>query len=393
MRLPTTLSLILFSLTLASRLAADPSTAIRNAIAPLIESEEIAGAVTLVARDGEIIDFQAHGLANRETGQAMQTDNLFWIASMTKPLAGVAIMMLQEEGKLSVHDPVSKHLPEFANPWLIAESGKDSRRLVKPEREVTLFDLLTHTAGVPSVNEPRSHSSLAELVALISQQPLGHQPGARWKYSSGGTNVLGRVVEVVSGTPIQEFIAKRITEPIGMKDTTFYPSKRQAKRIATSYLKNEDNPNLTPITPHWINGASTDQRRTPEMGGGLCSSAEDMRRFYQMMLDGGVWNGKRLLSEKSVQELTRTQTGDIVTGFTDGMSWGLSFQVVKEPQGVTAMLNPGTFGHGGAYGTQSWADPENRTIYVLMIQRRGFNNGDNSPVRHAFQIAAAAALD
>lgn len=122
------------------------------------------------------------------------------------------------------------------------------------------------------------------------------------------------------------------------------------------------------------------------------AGAEDMRRFYQMMLDGGVWKGKRLLSEASVNELTRTLTGDIVTGFTDGMSWGLSFQVVKEPQGVTAMLNPGTFGHGSAYGTQSWADPATQTIYILMIQRRGFNNGDNSPVRRAFQTAAAAAV-
>ena len=127
--------------------------------------------------------------------------------------------------------------------------------------------------------------------------------------------------------------------------------------------------------------------------GGLFSTAEDMLTFYRMMLAGGELNGKRILSKEAVRQLTTTQTGDIVTGFTDGMSWGLGFQVVKVPQGVTAMLSPGTFGHGGAYGTQSWADPAKHRIYILMIQRRGFRNGDNSPVRMAFQQAADEALD
>ena len=150
---------------------------------------------------------------------------------------------------------------------------------------------------------------------------------------------------------------------------------------------------LTEIQVHFVRGDLWDTQRTVKPGGGLFSTADDMRRFYQMMLDGGVYNGRRILSEESVRELTRTQSGDIKTGFTEGMSWGLQFQVVKEPQGVTAMLNPGTFGHGGAYGTQSWADPVNQTIYILMIQRRGFRNGDNSPVRKAFQDAAFSALE
>ena len=177
------------------------------------------------------------------------------------------------------------------------------------------------------------------------------------------------------------------------KDTTFFPPKSKLKRVAKSYLKSGDMTELEAIQPHAINGPLWDRKRTVKPSGGLYSTAEDMRRFYQMMLDGGVWNGKRLLSAQSVRELTRTQTGDIKTGFTDGMSWGLAFQVVKEPQGVTEMLSAGTFGHGGAYGTQSWADPVNQTIYVMMIQRRGFKNGDNSPVRKAFQSAARAALD
>ena len=152
-------------------------------------------------------------------------------------------------------------------------------------------------------------------------------------------------------------------------------------------------PQLTETELRFLKGDLWDRERTVKPGGGLFSTAEDMRRFYQMMLNRGTWEGKRILSEASIKELTRTQSGDIKTGFTEGMSWGIKFQVVKEPQGVIAMLNPGTFGHGGAHGTQSWADPVNQSIYILMIQRRGFQNGDNSPVRLAFQAAAAESLE
>jgi CubicO group peptidase (beta-lactamase class C family) len=213
---------------------ADVSTAIRDALEHFIENKEISGAVTLVARDGEIVSLQATGLSDLSTGRMMEKNDLFRIASMTKPMAGVAIMMLVEEGKLNVDDLVEDHLAEFKNQWMIDERSKDTLTLKRSSRKITIFDLLTHTAGVSNVE---------------------------------------------------------------------------------------------------------------------------------------------------------------ITGFTDGMSWGLAFQVVKEPQGVTSMLSPGTFGHGGAYGTQSWADPVNQTIYILMIQRRGFlPNGDDSIVRKAFQQAAFDSL-
>lgn len=186
---------------------------------------------------------------------------------------------------------------------------------------------------------------------------------------------------------------ERLFDPLGMKDTTFFPSRQQANRLAKSYLKNDEVTELTETAISFVHGDLWDTKRTVKPGGGLFSTAEDLRRFYQMMLGGGVWEGKRILNEESVRELTRTQSGNIKTGFTDGMSWGIKFQVVKVPQGVTTVLNPGTFGHGGAFGTQSWADPVNQTIYILMIQRRGFENGDNSPVRMAFQSAVTAALD
>ena len=370
----------------------DVSKAVRNAVQPFIEQDEISGAVTLVAKDGKVLSFETMGLSDLSTGRGMENDDLFWIASMTKPMAGVALIMLVEEGKVNVHDLVETHLPEFKDMWMVDDESEDTLVLKRPSRKITIFDILTHTAGVPNVDEPRGHTSLAELTALVSQQPLEFEPGSRWKYSTAGTNTVGRIVEVVSGQPFEVFLQERVLDPLGMYDTTFFPTKNQVQRIAKSYLKDDETPELTEIPVHFVIGELWDTQRTVKPGGGLFSTADDMRRFYQMMLNGGVWNGRRILSEKSVRELTRTQTGDIETGFTEGMSWGLAFQVVKEPQGVTAMLPPGTFGHGGAYATQSWVDPENNVICIMMIQRRGFGNGDNSPVRLAFQTAVYESL-
>jgi CubicO group peptidase (beta-lactamase class C family) len=373
--------------------ASDVSKAVREAVEPFIEAGEISGAVILVAREGEIVSFETMGVSDLETEMPMKRSDLFWIASMTKPMTGAALMILVEEGKLSVDDLVETHLPEFKDQWMIAEKSKEGMTLKRPARKITVLDILTHTAGVPNVDEPRGHSTLAELTAQVSQQPLEFEPGSRWKYSTAGTNTVGRIVEVVSGQRFEDFLQERILNPLGMTDTTFFPSKNQVKRLAKSYLKNEDVPELEEVNVHFVVGDIWDNKRTVKPGGGLFSTADDLRRFYQMMLNGGIYEGQRILSEASVRELTRTQTGDIKTGFTDGMSWGLAFQVVKDPQGVTAMLSPGTFGHGGAYATQSWADPVNQTIYILMIQRRGFKNGDNSPVRKAFQEAAFKALE
>ncbi len=377
----------------ASTFAGNISKAVRQAVQPFIDQGEISGAVTLVARDGEVVSFEAMGVSNLKSKRPMRKDDLFWIASMSKPVAGVALMMLVEEGKVSLTDEVEKLLPEFKNMWMVAEKSKGSLTLKRPARKITLLDVATHTAGIGRAEEPRSHSTLAELVALISQQPLEFEPGSRWKYSTSGTHVLGRVVEVVSGQAYQDFVQERIFDPLGMEDTTFFPPKVKQDRIVTPYLKNDEVKELTETEVSFVRGDLWDIWRTVKPGGGLYSTAEDMRRLYQTMLNGGVWEGRRILSEASVRELTRTQSGDIETGFTDGMSWGVKFQVVKDPQGVTAMLHPGTFGHGGAYATQSWADPVNQTIYILMVQRRGFKNGDNSPLRLAFQAAAAGALD
>jgi len=386
------LIVLLLSLATSPLLAADHSSPILAAIKPFIERNDISGAVTLVAQRGGIVSLDTLGLADIKTGEPMKTDTLFWIASMSKPVTGVAILMLQDEGRLNVNDAVEKYLPEFGGQWLVNEKSDEAMVLKRPARPITLKDLLTHTAGVPNVTAPRPHSTLAELVSLISQKPLQFEPGSKWSYSNSGIDTLGRIVEVVSGQPFDEFLGKRIFKPLGMRSTSFHPSRGLSKRLARSYQKNNQIGTLEQTDVYFVNGDLWDEKRTVRPSGGLFSTAEDMFRFYQMMLNGGVWKGQRLLSEFAAQELTRTQTGDIKTGFTEGMSWGLGFQVVKVPQGVTAMLSPGTFGHGGAYATQSWADPKLNSIYILMIQRRGFPNGDDSNVRKAFQTAAVETL-
>jgi CubicO group peptidase (beta-lactamase class C family) len=367
------------------------SPEITRAMAGFVEKQVIAGAVTLVARDGKVAALDAVGFADLAARTPMRKDHLFWIASMTKPMTGVAVVMLQDEGRLSVDDLVEKHLPEFRNQWLVAERGKDTLTLKRPARPVTIKDLLTHTSGLGNLDAPRPHASLAELVTGYSQVPLQFEPGSKWQYSNPGINTLGRIVEVVSGRPFAEFMEQRLFQPLGMKDTTFWPTSDQARRVAKSYQPGTNNQGLAETDVTFLRGLPlTDRRRTPYPAGGLYSTAEDVAKFYQIMLDGGTTGRKRLLSEAAVRQLTTTQSGDIKTGFTEGMSWGLGFQVVKEPQGVTAMLSSGTFGHGGAYGTQSWGDPRTKTIYILMIQRAKMGNSDGSDIRKAFQEAANA---
>lgn len=357
-----------------------------------VDSNIISGAVMLTARNGQLASLDTVGYSDLATKKPMRADDMFWIASMTKPMTATAIMMLQDESKLSVEDPVEKYLPEFKNQWLIDTQSKDKMTLKRPERPITLRDLLTHTSGLGNVPTPRYDCSLAELAMAYSQQPLLFPPGSKWQYSNQGINTLGRIVEVVSGKSYAAFMQERIFNPLGMKDTTFHPTPAQAKRIAKSYKPGPGGKGLEETTVYFVQGGLSDKARTAFPAGGLFSTAEDVLKFYQMMLNGGTWNGKRLLSEAALKQATSTQTGDIKTGFVDGMSFGFGFAVVKEPIAVTGMLSKGTFGHGGAYATQSWADPQKNLILILMLQRAGLPNGDNSDMRKAFQEAAVAAV-
>ncbi|MCX7827068.1 MAG: beta-lactamase family protein [Verrucomicrobiae bacterium] len=395
-------ALVLLSLVVAAHAAPSHAAALGMDAAKLkeiprrmqkfVDEGVIAGAVTLVARREGIVRLDAVGFSDLAARKPMRTDDLFWIASMTKPITATAVMMLQDEGKLSVEDPVEKHLPEFKGQWMISERGKDSLMLKRPARPVTVRDLLTHTSGLANLDAPRFNCSLAELAMAYSQMPLQFEPGSKWAYSNSGINTLGRIVEAASGRPFAEFLDTRLFKPLRMKDTTFWPSASQARRIAKSYTIVEGRSGLVETNVFYLKGPLTSRARTAFPAGGLYSTAPDLAKFYRMMLAGGTSGGRRYVSRSAFEQMTSAQTGELKTGFVDGMSFGFGWAVVRQPQGVTAMLSPGTFGHGGAYGTQAWMDPKQNLILVLMIQRAKLNNADNSDIRRAFQEAAVAAI-
>lgn len=351
----------------------------------------VSGVVTLVSTKDRVLHLAAVGKSDLASGRPLKTDDLFWIASMSKPMTAVCVGMLVDEGKLAWNDPVEQYLPEFKDQWVTAEQGDKRRVLEKAPRPITIRDLLTHSSGLGNVNAPRPHSTLAELCMAYAREPLFFAPGAKWNYSNSGINTLGRLVEIASKQPFAEFIQQRLFQPLGMKDTTFWPAPEQQKRLAKSYKRNADG-KLEEVSNFFIQGELADRLRTPFPAGGLYSTAEDVAKFYQMMLQGGTVDGRVYLKAETAADMTKTQSGDLRTGFTDGMSWGFGFQVVKEPQGVTAMLSPGTFGHGGAYGTNSWGDPQRGIAYILMIQAQGLPNADASDMRRVFQESAAASF-
>ena len=350
---------------------------------PFIDDHEIAGAVTLVEDKEKVLDLSAVGDASIEKHVPMKTDEIFWIASMTKPLTGASILMLQDEGKLSIEDPVSKYIPEFAS--IKTPSGKPAN--------LTLRHLLTHTSGLAEATgeQQKAAKTLADLIPYFVAKPTTFEPGSKWSYCQSGINTLGRIIEITSGQSLPEFFEKRLIAPLGMKDTTFYPTADQQARIAHTYRKNKDA--LEEASVSLFAGLDlADTHRVPLANGGLYSTAADYGRFCQMLLNGGSLDGHTYLNPDSMKLLSTILSGDLKTGFTPGNGWGCAVCVVREPQNVTGMLSPGTFGHGGAYGTQAWADPVIGVAYILMVQRSNFKNSDDSPVRKVFQQAAAEAV-
>ncbi|MBA2117457.1 serine hydrolase domain-containing protein [Bremerella alba] len=349
-----------------------------QAVSKLVDKNVVAGAVTLVAEDGKLVHLSAVGKADLETNKPMTRDAMFAIASMTKPISATALMTLVEEGKVNLDDPVSKYIPEFADVEF------DGKKLEKP---ITLRQVLTHTSGLGG--DQRVVKSLENQGKILADRPLYSVPGTKWQYSPG-LNVIGRVIEVASGQPYGDYLQEKIFTPLKMNDTTFAPTEQQKPRIATLYALDKDSGELKPSSS-WIGNVKTDPYPNPSAG--LYSTASDLFRFYQMMLNGGFLGDTKILSRDSVAELTTAQTPDeIVTGFTPGNRWGLGYCVIREPQGVTEALSPGTFGHGGAFGTQSWGDPEKGRVYLLLVQRSNLGNSDGSDLRKDFQNAANTAL-
>ena len=369
-----------------SEFDSDRLAQIRVRMRAFVDEQEIAGAVTVVGNKDGIVSCEAVGNLNLESRRPMPKDALFRIASMTKPITALGIMILADEGKLSIDDPVEKHLPEFRGQMLVAGRNGDTVTLKKPPRVIGLRDLLTHTSGLPG----RMPDGLADLEAVMafSQRPLDFEPGTKWAYCNAGIDTLGRVIEVVSGQAYEDFLRKRIFEPLGMTDTTFYPSREQLERSSPIYGKKGST--LVPAA-NAIIGFSAGIRY-PMPAGGLFSTGQDLAKLYQTMFGGGTFGKTRIVSADSVATMTKVQTGDLAAAFTPGMGFGLGWAVVRKPTGVTEMLSPGSYGHGGAFGTQAWIDPDKDLFVILLIQRSGLPNSDASPMRQALQSLAVVAL-
>lgn len=341
--------------------AAEPSAAKR--FQPFVEDSRVSGGVVLVADGDKILAKEAFGYADLETKRPMEVDSLFWIASQTKPITAAAILILRDEGKLDLDDPVEKYLPEFEGIKLeIKEkNGEVERR--DPVRKFTIRDLLTHTSGLIGGHRYPDVIPLSEIVRILAREPLGYDPGTDFKYAGAGYSTAGRIIEVVSGRSYADFLQKRIFDPLKMNDTTFWPTRRQqTTRLAFAYHVPKDGENGSPIrsTYYRVAGELDDRQRPPFPGGGLFSTAEDVSRFLRMLLNRGELDGIRILSENAVAEMARLQNGDGKGGLIGKDPWGLGVEIVGKE-----------FGHEGAFKTEGWVDPERKIVRVLMLQIDG----------------------
>jgi CubicO group peptidase (beta-lactamase class C family) len=353
-----------------------------------IAAGDLAGAVVAVARKGRVAYVNAQGVMDLDTKQPMSSSSMFRIASMTKPVVGVSVMMMVEEGKLRLNDPVSRYIPEFRNMKVAvlqtAPAGRGAGAAgdappppqfytVPAQREITIRDLLTHTSGLGS--GPMSNSdidkiarkdgeTLAQYIPRLGGTALEFQPGSRWAYSPGaGFETLGRIIEIASGMPLDRFFRTRIFDPLGMKDITFWPTDAQMPRVATVYsrtptgLNKQVMPNDTMSRNVYFRGS-----------GGLYSTAEDYLPLGIMLAGGGEMSGKRLLSRKAVEMMSAAHIPDTLQGRPAGEGYGLSVRVVTNHAARGTMLSDGTFGWTGAQGTHFFVDPKEELTAVLMVQ-------------------------
>ena len=331
-----------------------------------VEAGRLPGAVILIARQGKIAYFESFGHRDRDRGLAMTPDALFRIYSMTKPITSVAAMMLQEEGRFQIYDPVSRYLPELAK-LKVGSEGADA------PREITIQDLLRHTSGFTYGNRGetpvhrmyrdakigRRDDTNAELVAKLGKLPLLYAPGTRFEYGVS-TDVLGRLVEVVSGKSLGQVFEERIFQPLGMRDTGFYVTPDKLARAAQPWQR----PGGEPMTPRFDVAVKP---RYESGGGGLVGSTEDYLRFSLMLLNGGEWNGVRLLGKKTVEFMTADHLGSIPVA-TPGLGFGLGFQVRRDAGIAGIAGSVGEYGWAGNAGTLFWIDPVEQLIALYMIQ-------------------------
>ena len=356
------------------------------------DADEITGAVTAAVGPDGLIAVEAFGLADVGGQRPMRKDSLFWIGGMTRTMTAVGVMMLVEEGKVSLEDSLDKYVPAFRDVRLKTAAG-----LVAPRRPVTVKDLLTHTSGIDptpatALGEPVDTLSLAAMAEAYARRPLTDEPGAKWADNDNGINLLGRVIEVASGQAYADFMQQRLFDPLGMENTTFWPDPDQLDQLAKPYAKDRANGGLIEAKNPWFSLPLHDDRRTPFPAGGLYSCVRDLGRFQQMLLRQGQLDGRRYLKAATLKQMTAAQTGEaFATSLPKGQRMGLGWNLVGEPTDSTAGLSVGAFGQTAAYGPQAWIDPVKQRAYVLLIQRADLTPTERSEISREFLKAVTEA--
>ncbi|MFT6378730.1 MAG: CubicO group peptidase (beta-lactamase class C family) [Akkermansiaceae bacterium] len=354
-------SFLLMALLTSLPISAKPLPSSVDTLQPFVDRHELAGAVALVADKDGVLAVDAVGFADIAAGRKLKTDAMFWIASQTKGMTAAAVMMLVDEGKVSLDDPVEKHLHEFRGQMVVAEKDGEHVLLKKPGHPITIREVLNHTSGLPfksAIEEPALDGlPLDKAVRSYAMTPLQTEPGTHYQYSNAGINTAARIIEVVSGKKYEDFMQERLFDPLGMKDTTFWPNEEQLARLAKSYRPDAAKTNLEEFGLGQLTMPLTDRhRRFPMPAGGLFPTAGDIAKFCQMLLRGGEFAGKRYLSEAAFKELTKRQTPE----------------ALKQSYGLGLSVGGDWFGHGGAHATNMEIRPDEGLVLIWMVQHGGY---------------------
>jgi len=376
-----------------------------------VSNGEIPGAVALIARNGKIVFWKAYGMADNGSGRTMKKDDIFRIASMSKAITATAVMMLWEEGKFRLDDPISKYIPEFKNPQVLKEfKYKDTSYTTVPATgEITIRQLLTHTSGLGYGEIDKDERfkliykkagitdlftteriSIGDNIKKLAQLPLHHNPGEKFTYCEG-LDVLGYFIEVISGKPFDIFLREHLFDPLGMTDTWFYLPESKAERLVSVQYKYEEKNWLNyPVTFYDPEYPIKGEKTFFSGGAGLCSTAKDYATFLQMYLNGGELNGKRFLSRTTIQTIMQNQTGDLY-GTGAGKHYGLGFGVTNE-EGLTigGRGGIGTLFWSGYFNTDGFANPTENLVGILMKQTQGIGSDDTS---WQFRLLSFQAID
>ena len=338
---------------------------VATALQPLVDNGTLAGAVTLVATKDKILDLEAVGYADVAAKKPMTPNTLFWIASMSKTLTGTAFMMLVDEGKVSLDDPIEKYIPEFKS-QMVVDPKDPTHTAHAPSHPITVREILSMTAGFgprTAAEQPTVDLlTMAQAVHSYATTPLNSDPGTKYAYSNEGLNTAGRIIEIVSGMPYSKFVDERLLKPLGMNDTTCWPNQEQLSRLAKTYRPNKEKNGLNESTIDFLRYPLDDPTRQALPAGGYFSTASDLAKFCQMILNGGVANGKTYLSPSALKLMLTKETPPSVSQYY-GLGWALGHGMFGHPGN--------SYGHQGAYKTDMDIDPGLDLIKIFMVQERG----------------------